>query len=161
MTWQAEAYPAPAAPESDYAPAPLGMLTATPIDRTLYGRSRSRAGSGMPRRLFTTLAQLRGAALALESECWKFRTRSGIYVVSSAIAATAASNSSEEALRQVLESVRQHVGKSASVSETAYGSMMELFNRPAKNKLSIYTHGQYRGCGWAGLSTKPLRWPLR
>ena len=97
--------------------------------------------------------ELRGAALTLESECWKFRTRSGIYK----LAQTATPNggggggdSSAETLRQVLESVRQHVAKSASVSETAFGGTLELFSKPPQTQLSAYTHGQYRGCGTGG-----------
>ena len=94
--------------------------------------------------------QLQGAALGLESECWKFRTRSGIYTLATASSSGGAFSSSEEALRQVLESVRQHVAKSAAVSETAFGSTVELFSRPPKRRLTMYQHGQYRGCGLRG-----------
>ena len=133
--------------------------------------------------------QLQSAALALESECWKFRTRSGVYQLASAKETasgpsrifcvlnlaplrcplphshrntttadrTSASHccfntrhavagiSETASLRQVLETVRQHTSKSASLAETKFSSTRELFHRP-KGKLSMYRHGQYLGC---------------
>ena len=46
--------------------------------------------------------------------------------------------------------VRKHTSTSASVEETAFASTIELFNRPARDKLSMFKHGQYRGCGVQG-----------
>ena len=43
-----------------------------------------------------------------------------------------------------------HSSAARALSETAFGSSLELFNRPRKDKLSVYTHGQYRGCGIDG-----------
>ena len=61
-----------------------------------------------------------------------------------------AAGHSDEALRHVLEAVRNHTTKSAAVEETAFSSTLELFNRPPPGKLGVYKHGQYRGCGTEG-----------
>eukprot|EP01052_Picozoa_sp_SAG31_P012863 SAG31_NODE_761_length_12276_cov_4.530673_17_plen_412_part_00 len=57
--------------------------------------------------------QLRGAALNLEAEIWKFRTRTGAYALTSR--KELQSKLGEEHLRQYSEQLKQHVGKAASV----------------------------------------------
>jgi hypothetical protein len=103
--------------------------------------------------------ELRSMALDLESECWKFRTRSGNYALSAVSSAAAYSeHQAEQSFRDMVSSVREHVAKKTDVSDTAFGSAAELFNRPlsnqywrsARDKLSVYTHGQYRGCEFGG-----------
>jgi hypothetical protein len=94
--------------------------------------------------------ELQSAALALESECWKFRTRSGAYALQSSSGGDISGPTSEDTLRETLQAVRQHVGKSAAVNETDFGSTFELFDRPDPNKMHVYTHGQYPGCGVGG-----------
>ena len=89
---------------------------------------------------------LRGAAIAIEVEVWKFRTRTGVY----ATAATNRANSkaAEKNLRDFVSLVEQHVAKSASASGfgSSFNSMFELFGQPKKGRLKLYTHGQYKGC---------------
>lgn len=79
---------------------------------------------------------------------WKFRTRSGIYSADGAKDKDDATE--EQALLAVLETVRQHVGKSAGVSDTAFNSTFELFGPLPEQSVAVYTHGQYRGCGKDG-----------
>jgi hypothetical protein len=57
--------------------------------------------------------QLRGAALNLEAEIWKFRTRTAAYAMTSG--KELQSKVAEEHLRQYSEHLKQHVGKAASV----------------------------------------------
>jgi hypothetical protein len=83
--------------------------------------------------------QLRGAALAIESEIWKFRTRTGSYsqgVRSSHI-------QEEDVLLEFLEQMKQHVYKSASVMDTAFYSQVEAVSVNSAN-IGKYRHGQYQ-----------------
>lgn len=92
-------------------------------------------------------SQLAAAALALESECWKFRTRSGSYAMSSTKGL--ALSDTEHMLLKVVHAVRKHASKSATLSETAFSSAFEVFGRSGKNP-AIYKHGQYPDCGEGG-----------
>jgi hypothetical protein len=92
--------------------------------------------------------QLRGAALAVESEVWMFRTRSGAYTVNNKVGVGRFSRKPERQLMDVLEAVTQHVSKSASIMETTFFSQYDMFGK-AKSP-GFYTHGQYQGsrsCG--------------
>jgi hypothetical protein len=97
----------------------------------------------------TQWTQLAGAALALESECWKFRTRSGTYALETT-KAKSGDGDTEQMLLNVVHAIRRHVSKSASISETDFSSAFEVFGRSGKN-LQLYTHGQYpEPCGVGG-----------
>ena len=79
--------------------------------------------------------QLRGAALAIESEVWKFRTRTGPYLKS----ADSALAQEEESLLDFLEQMKQHVYKSASVMDTAFYSQVEAVSmNPGQFSISLF-----------------------
>ena len=91
--------------------------------------------------------QLAAAALALESECWKFRTRSGTYAMAST--KDSALPDTESMLLKVVHAVRRYASKSARLSETSFSSAFEVFGLPGSN-LAMYVHGQYPQCGVGG-----------
>jgi hypothetical protein len=100
--------------------------------------------------------QLRGAALSLESEIWKFRTRTGQYTLPSSSGLNQHSRHAEKQLMACLESTSQHVSKSASVMETTFFAKFDVFGE-SKN-VRCYTHGQYEGAkssGTFGMSVTP------
>lgn len=94
--------------------------------------------------------QLRAAALALESEIWKFRTRSGAYALSSGLGmgSSAASNgrgsrAPELMLRAMTEELSSHVLKSASVGTSAFFARFDnLFGET--RHAALYKHGQHQ-----------------
>jgi hypothetical protein len=97
--------------------------------------------------------QLRGAALSLECEIWRFRTRTGHYSISAKVGFERYSKEAERKLLMHLETINEHVSKSASVMETTYFSSVDLFGKTRKG--SQYSHGQYqasRMCGTYGMS---------
>lgn len=102
--------------------------------------------------------QLRGAALSLESEIWKFRARCGEYaeVLHNE---RDVNDTPERNLQATLDTLEEHVGKAAAVSETAFFARFELFGRVnKKSDLHKYRHGQYEGCsvrGTFGTSNRP------
>ena len=65
--------------------------------------------------------QLRGAALALESEIWRFRTRTGAYEGGGGSWLSSitedGSKGAEQALAMHIEQLTQHVMKSAAMGE--------------------------------------------
>ena len=85
--------------------------------------------------------QLRGAALAIESEIWKFRTRTGTYTTKQITNAGSFSNEAEEKLKTFLEDMKSHVLKSASILETAMFASMEMFDYP--ESAQKYNHGKF------------------
>lgn len=96
----------------------------------------------------TKWRQLRSAALALESEIWKFRTRSGSYMIAGS---RQEPQEVEEKLHAFVDATRQHVLKSATISETAFLSHFNLFSNLFKpSHAAVYRHGQYSPCGASG-----------
>jgi hypothetical protein len=104
----------------------------------------------------TKWQQLRGAALALESELWKFRTRTGDYTLKDASGANryTASEKAEDALFSFIEEIREHVMNAGTVSNTAFAAQLRpQVDEPPKNVSLIYKHGQYEEaqvCGTFG-----------
>jgi hypothetical protein len=92
--------------------------------------------------------QLRGAALSLESEVWMFRTRTGSYTISSKVGVGQHSKKPERRLLEVLESLTQHISKSASVMETTFFAKYDIFGK--SKSPGVYKHGQYKGSRAAG-----------
>ena len=90
---------------------------------------------------------LRGAAVALESEIWKFRTRSGKYAMNHKDETI---SNGPTMLLAALEEVKQHVTKSASIGGTRLFSSFELFGTPSSRARHHFTHGQYKGCKTEG-----------
>ena len=90
--------------------------------------------------------QLRGAALNLEAEIWRFRARCGPYALSGSN--WLQSRAAEQHLLESVESIAQHVAKAASVSDTSFFARFEVFGKAVENSknLSWYRHGQYPGC---------------
>jgi hypothetical protein len=94
--------------------------------------------------------QMRGAALLLESEVWKFRTRCGQYALPASTEPT--DEPPEVMLLQVLELTKKFAGKSVGIGDTSIYSQFELFGKPGtlerratSGQLKIYKHGQYKG----------------
>ena len=61
-----------------------------------------------------------GAALAIESETWKFRTRSGIYIENASDKDGSDENNIENILKNRSESIKLQVLKSAGVLNTYF-----------------------------------------
>lgn len=104
----------------------------------------------------TKWLQLRGAALAIESEIWLFRTRTGSYSLSQS-KETMADLNAEERLYEFVESVNHHVMKSASVAETPFYAKFKVLEDNSLGKLNRFTHGQYKGariCGTFGTANR-------
>ena len=80
-------------------------------------------------------------ALAIESEIWKFRTRTGTYTTKQITNAGSFSNEAEEKLKTFLEDMKSHVLKSASILETAMFASMEMFDYP--ESAQKYNHGKF------------------
>jgi len=88
--------------------------------------------------------QLRGTALALESEVWKFRTRTGLYSQTSSVADNSNVRGPEGNLMRICDDLSSHVLKSASVVDTAFYARFDgLFERPKDP--TKYHHGQHSG----------------
>ena len=106
--------------------------------------------------------RLRGAALAIESEVWQFRTRSGIYVQTHG-ASEGDENSVEQIFRSRVEHIKTQVLKSSGVLNTAFMSLFQLTEgdievgprKPRKNV--IFRHGQHKGCLVAGTFRNSIR----
>ena len=103
--------------------------------------------------------RLRGAALAIESEVWRFRTRSGIYVET--LASSEGDGSSvEHIFRGRVENIKTQVLKSSGVLDSAFMSLFKLIDsdievgprKPQKN--ALFCHGQHRGCLVSGSYNK-------
>jgi len=93
--------------------------------------------------------RLRGAALAIECEAWRFRTRTGVYSENTEDDPTSASENSPELILQArVESIKLQVLKSAGVLSSHFMSLFEFFDDPKQP--SIYCHGQYKDCGVTG-----------
>jgi hypothetical protein len=95
--------------------------------------------------------QLRGAALSLECEIWKYRTRTGQYSLSANAGLQRYSKEPERLFLAHLEATNEHVSKSASVMETTFFSSVDLFGHTRSG--GQYSHGQYqssRMCGTFG-----------
>lgn len=88
--------------------------------------------------------QLRSAALALESEIWKFRTRSGSYAIAASFGAASLAAEPEDMLRQMTEELSRNVIKSATVADTSFLARFDgLFDEP--RNCAVYRHGQHLG----------------
>jgi hypothetical protein len=94
--------------------------------------------------------QLRGAALSLESELWKFRTRAGPYTVAGKMTIGRFSRDSARRLLEFQTSLVQQVSKSAAIADTTLHSQYELFGQPSKRELARFKHGQYEGADTHG-----------
>lgn len=96
--------------------------------------------------------QLRAAALELEGEIWKFRTRTGPYSISNRAGASYDESSTcEEHLRLVCEALNSHVLQSASVIESTFFAKFNYHNSNMKKRnMNIFGHGQYRNAGVQG-----------
>jgi hypothetical protein len=100
----------------------------------------------------TKWQQLRGAALSLESELWKFRTRTGAYSLAQARGDDySASASADHELFSYVENLKEQVMNSATVQNSSFATQLAL-DRPRKVH-QVYKHGQYKGakiCGTFG-----------
>jgi hypothetical protein len=94
--------------------------------------------------------QLRGAALSLESEIWKFRTRSVPYAVTGKMSIGNYSRESERRLMEFQTVLVQQVSKSAGLLDTSLHAQFELFGEPSKRRLGRFKHGQYKGADTHG-----------
>jgi hypothetical protein len=94
--------------------------------------------------------QLRGAALSLESEIWKFRTRAGPYAIAGKMSIGNYSRESERRLMEFRTVLVQQVSKSAGLLDTSLHAQFELFGEPSKRELARFKHGQYKGAGTHG-----------
>jgi hypothetical protein len=92
--------------------------------------------------------QLRGAALSLECEIWRFRTRTGQYSTSTKAGFGRYSKEAERKLLSHLETINEHVSQSATVMETTFFSNVELFGDTTR--AGFYSHGQYPPSGMCG-----------
>jgi len=90
----------------------------------------------------TRWQQLRGAALALESEIWRFRTRSGSYSGSGHMDSD--SEAAEVMLERYVEDLARHVLESGNMAETSLLARFDgIFGAPRGKKASLkYRHGQ-------------------
>jgi len=101
----------------------------------------------------TKWQQLRGAALALESEIWQFRTRSGNYSISSAPSAGTRgryNRAPEIKLKQVTDEIASSALKSSTVMGTDFLSRFDFQlsdgELPRKQRnFRHYRHGQFNG----------------
>jgi hypothetical protein len=108
-------------------------------------------------------SNLRKGALALESEIWKFRTRTGIYAEVPSITAGGSRTKQkqpERNLRAMIEEISNNVQKAASVSHSSFFSKFDgLFSKP-KNA-EFYRHGQYQKSNFDGTyGTHGRWWPI-
>jgi hypothetical protein len=90
--------------------------------------------------------RLRGAALAIEAEIYRFRTRTGDYAESDA--ANSSEDCAEQLLQQRSESIKTQALKSTGVLSTHFMSLFEHFNNPQQR--SLFKHGQYENCSVRG-----------
>ena len=97
----------------------------------------------------TQWQQLRGAALTLESEIWKFRTRTGDYSMGQGYSSGTSARAGEEHLRETCYIVNQHVLKSASVLETAFFSKFKV-RQSNHSSFKDFRHGQHDDCSVGG-----------
>lgn len=153
---------------ADYCPDGLGNYTQCPEDEWWHFDDDARSNIVVTLSLTMSLlgsitayldpqqkwTVLRGAALELTSEVWKFRLRTGPYAM-----VNGSSKHAEQYLQQYLASIKEHVQKSASVSESNFYGKFEIFGGApqkvegsdsrsqvitrAPRSLGIYTHGQY------------------
>eukprot|EP01043_Picozoa_sp_COSAG02_P024374 COSAG02_NODE_1329_length_13218_cov_16.986432_10_plen_328_part_00 len=82
--------------------------------------------------------------VVLQSEIWKFRTRSDQYAISSS--RDVSRKAAEEHLKDFLHEIQDHVGKAGSVAQTSFYSSFEIFGDLSKNPKSkpwMFRHGQY------------------
>ena len=93
----------------------------------------------------TKWTRLRGAALAIEAEIWRFRTRSGEYAIDDQASPV---STPEEVLRQRVEAIKKQSLKTSGVLDTYFMSFFEMFDTPKRAEL--FRHGQYEGCGVQG-----------
>ena len=97
----------------------------------------------------TKWQQLRSAACALESDAWRFRTRTGQY--SLVRDRDRNEDRPEQHLHTFVTSVREHIIRTAAISRTGFMSRFEMFGEPKNPKR--YKHGQYKRsptCGTFG-----------
>jgi hypothetical protein len=94
--------------------------------------------------------QLRGAALSLESEIWKFRTRCGSYSIAGKMGIHSVSRESERRLMDFQSVLVQQVSKSAGLLDTSLHAQFELFGEPSRKRVTKFKHGQYDGAGTHG-----------
>lgn len=81
---------------------------------------------------------LRSAASAIESEIWKFRSRTGSYHSTNQGGCQIA----EEHFQTFLATTEESVMKSRSLSKSDFLARFELFGKPSKP--DVYKHGQYQ-----------------
>jgi hypothetical protein len=112
--------------------------------------------------------ELRGAALALESEIWMFRTRTEKYSLTLRSSKSSLVDENQripvEVLAQYLKRLKQDVLKSASVQETSFYSGLDLFQHGDRG--DHHRHGQYKHvddgqpnwcCAWLGCCQRSRR----
>jgi hypothetical protein len=80
--------------------------------------------------------ELRSAALALESEIWRFRTRVGGYNTSQSIG-DHYSRDAENSLSEFLAALKQHVFKSAGLQETPFYARLNVFAERSSSNVRI------------------------
>lgn len=102
--------------------------------------------------------RLRGAALAIEGEIWRFRTRTGVYTENSS-ESDSGMEPAEQNLQNRAEFIKQQVIKSAGVLNTHFMSMFEVFDKP--HYVKLYRHGQYPNCSIQGSFGKPKTFALK
>jgi len=100
----------------------------------------------------TKWLQFRGGALALETEIWKFRTRTGAYTSALNLSATV-DREPENLLKDNVQLITTQVIKSASVSNTGFlAKFNTLFKKPQDDRVccfcfrrrDMFRHGQRR-----------------
>ena len=96
----------------------------------------------------TKWQQLRSAASTLESDAWRFRTRTGTYSLVRDRDRERNEDRPEQHLHTFVTSVREHIVRTAAISRTGFMSRFEMFGAPAKP--TRYKHGQYVGAASSG-----------
>jgi len=91
--------------------------------------------------------QLRGAALSLESEIWKFRTRVGQYSI---INHDSYTREPERKLLEFQTDLVDQVTKAAAILETTLNSNFTLLDNPSSREVKRFKHGQHKGAGVHG-----------
>lgn len=94
--------------------------------------------------------RLRGAALAIEAETWRFRTRTGVYAEDAQTdnPNSGSDDAAEQVLRNRAEAIKHQVLKASGVMNTYFMSYFELFDNP--RYLKMFKHGQFEGSAVSG-----------
>ena len=81
--------------------------------------------------------QLRGASLAMESEVWKYRTRTGPYTLDHGTF----SREGEEHLLEYVQTLKQQTMRGADLNSTSFAARVHVHGVPPDNQRTVYTHG--------------------